>query len=135
LDSVLDVRKKIIEALAKALVETQKSGLLPQIVAPEISLERPQKTDYGDYASSLPLKLARACGLSPIVIAQHLAEAVVPFPELGAVTVAPPGFINFTFKNEWLSAQVGQILKTGADYGNIDLGRGSFKNRRGLREH
>jgi len=125
LDSVLDVRKKIIEALAKALVETQKSGLLPQIVAPEISLERPQKTDYGDYASSLPLKLARACGLSPIVIAQHLAEAVVPFPELGAVTVAPPGFINFTFKNEWLSAQVGQILKTGADYGNIDLGRGS----------
>jgi arginyl-tRNA synthetase len=125
LDIVLDVRNKIIEALAKALAETQKSGLLPQIVAPEITLERPQKTGYGDYASSLPLKLARACGLSPIVIAQHLAEAVVPFPELGAVTVAPPGFINFTFKNEWLSAQVGQILKTGADYGNIDLGHGS----------
>jgi arginyl-tRNA synthetase len=125
LDSVLDVRNKIIEALGKALEQTQKNGLLPQIVVPEIALERPQKTGYGDYASSLPLKLARACGLSPIVIAQHLAEAVVPFPELGAVTVAPPGFINFTFKNEWLSAQVGQILKTGVDYGNIDLGHGS----------
>lgn len=125
MDSVLDVRNKIIEALGKALEQTQKNGLLPQIVVPEIALERPQKTGYGDYASSLPLKLARACGLSPIVIAQHLAEAVVPFPELGAVTVAPPGFINFTFKNEWLSAQVGQILKTGVDYGNIDLGHGS----------
>ena len=39
--------------------------------------------------------------------------------------MAPPGFINFTLKSDWLTSQVGSILVTGDTYGNIDLGQSS----------
>jgi arginyl-tRNA synthetase len=38
--------------------------------------------------------------------------------------VAPPGFINFTFGNDWLTRQVSNILSSGDSYGNINLGQG-----------
>jgi arginyl-tRNA synthetase len=36
--------------------------------------------------------------------------------------VAPPGFINFTLKNDWLTRQVDAVLESGHTYGNIKLG-------------
>ena len=36
--------------------------------------------------------------------------------------MAPPGFINFTLKADWLTDQVDLILKAGESYGNIDIG-------------
>ncbi|HSW56809.1 MAG TPA: arginine--tRNA ligase, partial [Dehalococcoidales bacterium] len=40
------------------------------------------------------------------------------------VSVAAPGFINFTFKTDWLNEQVNSILETGDKVGDIDIGRG-----------
>jgi arginyl-tRNA synthetase len=39
--------------------------------------------------------------------------------------VAPPGFINFTLKSDWLTSQVDLILEAGDSYGNIEVGQGS----------
>jgi arginyl-tRNA synthetase len=39
--------------------------------------------------------------------------------------VAPPGFINFTLKSDWLTGRVASILEAGEAYGNIELGQGS----------
>jgi len=46
-------------------------------------------------------------------------------PEIESMTVAPPGFINFTIKNDWLARQVETILQAEESFGNIDLDRGS----------
>jgi len=35
--------------------------------------------------------------------------------------VAPPGFINFPLKNDWLTSQVNLILEAGDTFGNIEL--------------
>jgi len=43
---------------------------------------------------------------------------------VASLAVAPPGFINFTLKGDWLASQVDTILAAGDLYGNIDLGRG-----------
>ena len=88
-------------------------------------MERPPNPEYGDYASSLPLKLARATGLSPLAIANEVVGLTVLAPEVDSIAVAPPGFINFTLKSEWLTRQVDSILLDGDSYGNIDLGQGS----------
>jgi len=37
--------------------------------------------------------------------------------------VAPPGFINFSLKSDWLTSQVEAILDAGDRYGNIDAGK------------
>jgi arginyl-tRNA synthetase len=119
------VRPKLVELLTQAASQAQELGKLPSVTLPEVTIERPQDPEHGDYASSLPLKLARATGGSPLTIAEDLVGLMVPSPEIGGITVAPPGFINFTLKSDWLTRQVDAILLAGESYGNIDLGQGS----------
>ncbi len=92
---------------------------------PEVTVERPQNPEHGDYASSFPLKLARATGVSPLTIAEDIAGLIVPSPEIDSIAAAPPGFINFTLKSDWLTRQVDSILVAGDSYGNVNLGQGS----------
>jgi arginyl-tRNA synthetase len=119
------IRRRIIELLTRAANEAQKSGKLPSVALPEITIEHPQNPEHGDYASSFPLKLARTIGVNPLTIAQDVAALITPTPEIESITVAPPGFINFTLNNDWLTGQVDAILAAGESYGNIDLGKGS----------
>jgi arginyl-tRNA synthetase len=119
------IKQRIIELLAAAVSKAQESGQLPSVVVPEITIEHPQNPAHGDYASSLPLKLARATGTSPLAIAEALVGLIPSAPEIASVTVAPPGFINFTLKDAWLAQQVEAILSDGSSYGDIDLGQSS----------
>jgi arginyl-tRNA synthetase len=119
------IKQRIIELLAAAVSKAQESGKLPSVAVPEITIERPQNPAHGDYASSLSPKLARATGTSPLAIAEALAGLIPPAPEIASVTVAPPGFINFTLKDAWLAQQVEAILSDGESYGNIDFGQSS----------
>ncbi len=118
------LNETITELIKQAAIAAQQAGKLPELTLPEITIERPQNPEHGDYASSISLKLARAVGTSPLEIAREIAGFVKPSAEIESVTVAPPGFINFTLKNDWLTKQVDSILKHGNAYGNIDLGKG-----------
>jgi arginyl-tRNA synthetase len=118
------LKQTITELLTQAIVQAQQAGKLPAVTLPEIVVERPQNPEHGDYASSISLKLARAVGIKPLTIAGDVASFIAPSPEIAAVTVAPPGFINFTLKNEWLTGQLDSILESSETYGNIGLGNG-----------
>ncbi len=61
--------------------------------------------------------------MNPLTIANEIVDRIASASEIDNITVAPPGFINFTLKSDWLTSQVELILKTGNAYGNIDLGR------------
>ena len=119
------VKQKLVDLLKQAAVKAQESGKLPSLSLPDVVVEHPQKPEHGDYASSLPLKLARSTGLSPLAIANSIAEFIAPTPEIAHVAAAPPGFINFTLKSDWLTQQVSYILSAADSYGNIDMGQGS----------
>jgi arginyl-tRNA synthetase len=121
----LMIKQKLISMITQAASEAQQQGKLPSAVLPPVTVEHPQNPEYGDYASSLPLKLARATSLKPLAIAEEITRLMGTAPEVDTVTVAPPGFINFTLKNEWLTSQVAEILKADDTYGNSDLGQGS----------
>ena len=56
------LKQRLVELLAQAAHQAQESGKLPAVVLPEMNIEHPQNPEHGDYASSLPLKLARATG-------------------------------------------------------------------------
>ncbi len=119
------IRQRLIELLAQAAGRAQEVGRLPSVALPEITIEHPQNPEHGDYASSLPLKLARSTGVNPLAIAEEVVGLIATSPEISRVAVAPPGFINFTLSSSWLTGQVASILAAGDSYGNIDLGRGS----------
>jgi len=117
---LLTLKQKIIELLNDAVVAAQQAGKLPAVTLPEMTLEHPQDPAHGDYASSIPLKLARATRSNPMNIAGEMVSRITPTPEIAQVVVAPPGFINFTINNEWLTSQVASILEACDAYGNIE---------------
>ena len=122
---ILEIKQRLVELLTQAAASAQQSGKLPAVALPEVYIERPQNPEHGDYASSFPLKLARATGANPMTIADDLVGLMTPSPEVGSIVAAPPGFINFTLKSDWLTSQIESILLAGDTYGNIDHDRGS----------
>ena len=116
------LKQKLAKALEQAAIQSQQEGLLAFTIFPDVVIEHPQKTEHGDYASSLPLKLARSAELIPLEIAEKLVSFLPSLPEVSRVVIAPPGFINFILSPDWLTGQVEAILDARGSYGNIDLG-------------
>ena len=124
MDDILKVRQKLAELVNQAAIKAQASGKLPAVTLPEVSIERPQNPEHGDYASSYPLKLARATGVNPLSIANEMVSLMAEGHDVADIAVAAPGFINFTLKKDWLACQVDSILTAGETYGNNDAGKG-----------
>jgi arginyl-tRNA synthetase len=120
----LMLRKNLAACLEKAIIEAQHEGSLPFAALPDIVIEHPQNPEHGDFASGLSLKLSRAMEMSPLSIAERVAEHISPPPEVDKVVVAAPGFINFTLRGDWLAEQVETVLAFGDSYGDIDIGEG-----------
>lgn len=119
------LKYKLAQLLEQAVKKAQAQGQLPTIAIPEIVIERPQNPEHGDYASSLPLKIAKAARMEPMAIANSLAKLLTETKEIEKITVAAPGFINFTLTDKWLTEQVAEILREGANYGNLTIGKGT----------
>jgi arginyl-tRNA synthetase len=120
------IKHKLAKVLEQAARAAQQEGVLAATALPEIVVERPQNPEHGDYASSLPLKLARTTEKAPPAIAEKIIEFMPPLPEVSKIVVASPGFINFSLSTGWLTEQVAAILDAGDSYGNIDLGAGKL---------
>jgi len=118
------IKRKLAEVLEQAVTQAQQEGVLAVTTLPEVIVERPQNPEHGDYASSLPLKLARTADIAPPAIAEKILEFLPPLPEVAKIVVIAPGFINFNLSTDWLTQQVAVILDAGDSYGNIDLGGG-----------
>lgn len=119
-------KHKLAKTLQQAIAEAYRIGLISTTALPEVIIERPQNPEHGDYASSLPLKLAKATKLHPIALAEKIVELMPSLPEVARITVVSPGFINFSLSKDWLTKQVATILDTGESYGDIDIGNRKY---------
>ncbi len=119
------LKEKLAACLREAVLEAQQQGELVTTTLPEITVEHPQNPEHGDFASGLPLKLARGMRMSPMAIAERIYEHVSPPSEFDKVMIASPGFINFNLRDDWLCGQVTSILETGESYGASLSGKGS----------
>lgn len=118
------LKQELVSCLREAVAEAQRKGLLASTALPDVLIEHPQKPEHGDFASGLPLKLARVMKMPPMAIAEIVSAHIAPPPAVDRVLIAAPGFINFTLREGWLSTQVEAILAAGESYGAIDLGKG-----------
>jgi arginyl-tRNA synthetase len=117
------IRRALARCLQQAVLKAQQEGALAPAALPEVLIEHPQNPEHGDFASGLPLRLARAVRMSPMAIAEKVLEYIVPPPQIDKLWAAPPGFINFTLREGWLSSEVESILAAGEVYGDIELGQ------------
>jgi arginyl-tRNA synthetase len=110
--------------LQEAVARAQQEGALASTAPPEIVLEHPQNPEHGDFASGVPLKLARIMKMSPLMIAEKIIQYLTLPSEVDRAWIAAPGFINFTLRQDWIVKQVESILVAGDSYGNLELGEG-----------
>jgi arginyl-tRNA synthetase len=120
----MTLRNDITLRLEAAVAEAQKQGVLPQGELPDATVERPQNTDHGDFASSLPLRLAKAARKPPMEIAASLVPYVKIDEMVDSAWAAPPGFINFKLSVTWLQSQVEAVIRAADTFGNTDTGAG-----------
>jgi arginyl-tRNA synthetase len=107
-----------LEAAIRAAIERAiERGDLQAAVPDVISLERPKNRDHGDYATSIALQLAKAAGKSPREVAELLRDNLAALPEVSAVDIAGPGFINITLNRGSQAELVRTILSAPATYG------------------
>ena len=118
------LKDTIANALKAALERAQREGVISLAAVPDIEVERPNNPEHGDFATNLPLRLARAARANPLRLAEQIAERMDTGPEIAAVTPAPPGFINFRLSQEWLQKQVETVRAAGDAFGNAGAGAG-----------
>ena len=121
----MTIRDEIERMLRAGLAEAQRREMLPSAPAGELSVDRPQNPEHGDFSSSAPLKLARPMRMNPMDIAEKIASLIPAEGPVERVGAARPGFVNFVLKTEWLSRQVDVIREAGSSYGNVNIGAGS----------
>ena len=109
--------------LLKAFDSAMEKGDLPRTNISDAAIERPQNTDHGDFATSLPLKLASDMKMSPMVIAEILSRHLPKESIISASQVAPPGFLNLTLDPKWLFSQIHLIRNAKTAYGNLNLSK------------
>ena len=118
------VKDTVAAIVATALEQANRDGVINVDTAPDIEIERPNNPEHGDFATNLPLRLARAARANPMQLAQLIAERIQPGPEIAGVEAAPPGFINFKFSDQWLQGQVETVISAGDGFGSAEVGTG-----------
>ena len=89
------IRDLIVEKIERAVEEARREGVLPTDTVPPVAVEHPSNAQHGDFATSLPLRLARATRINPMKIAEDLVRFLPPGEEIEQAWAAAPGFINF----------------------------------------
>ena len=114
----------IVDMVTRSVEQARLDGFLQLETMPEVQLERPANPQHGDFATSLPLRLARATRINPLQLAEGLAKLISTGEQVERVVAAEPGFINFYLRDSWVQAQVEAVREAGPEYGNVDVGRG-----------
>ena len=119
-----NIRQHLESLVAAAVRGAIVAGDLPDAALPDVTLERPKDPANGDFASTLPLRLARAAMKPPLEIARAIVAHVPADPSIDPPAVAAPGFINIRLSTAFLQEQIERIIALGGAYANLRLGEG-----------
>ncbi len=114
----LSIRYEIADLVRRALDSAQASAALPQAEIDDLSIERPQKAENGDFSCSLAMKLARPMRMNPRAIGQAIIDSLPGSDLVGRVWLAGPGFVNFALDEGWLRSQVDAAAEAGERFGD-----------------
>ena len=115
--SSLTQSQALAAAISAAIGAAIERGDLVGTIPVTIPLERPKNRDHGDYATSVALQLAKPAGISPRAVAELLQSSLLALPEVSAVEIAGPGFINITMNRASQAELVSTILSSPTTYG------------------
>ena len=103
------MKARVINAVQKALERLAERWQLEEL--PAIIVEVPKNESFGDMATTVAMGLAPTLKQAPRKIAGEIVEKIKEVShDFEQVDIAGPGFINFTFKEEFFRSGVEKIL-------------------------
>jgi arginyl-tRNA synthetase len=90
---------------------------LERLAGAPVTLERPSRSEHGDYATNVALRLAPSNGRPPRELAERLAGEAAQLPDVERAEVAAPGFLNLFLTPAWYTNALAEILEAGEAYG------------------
>lgn len=119
----MQLTHQLAQTIEESIVDLQKANDLPAFEMPTVLVERPRLIDHGDYATSVPLQLAKLAQQKPLDIAQKIIGSMSVPDFVAKAEIAPPGFINFWVETTHLQNLILEILD-GNRFGTVSLGNG-----------
>lgn len=93
----------------------------------QVGVEHPQNPLWGDYSTNVALITTKDLGKAPVVVAKevlHWFQGLDLQEYFEDISVAGPGFINFTLSKNYLLAQAILVLKEADNFGASSVGGG-----------
>ena len=110
--------KDDLQSLLQRALQSLEGSLLPQPVDPNlVTLERTRDAAHGDFATNIAMRLAKAAGKPPRVIAEAIIAALPASALVTRAEVAGAGFINFFLAKDLYSRELVRVHEEGAGYG------------------
>ncbi len=93
-----------------------------EIKNPDVELDHPANPDFGDYSTSVALKLTKILKKNSFEIAEEIIKNLTKNKNIKKVDVLKPGFINFWISDVQLINQLTKVIQDGFDFPKYHLG-------------
>ena len=124
--NVFSYLNDVVQAEIKAL---QQAGSLPQdLDASRVAVDPPRDPAHGDLACNAAMMLAKPAGMKPRDLAELLAARLREHPQIAAVEIAGPGFLNLRLHEDYWRDHLRDVLAAGEAYGDSKMGGGEPVN-------
>jgi len=111
-----------MEAIRTAITHALTELDLPSV---DFSVEHPADVSHGDYATNVAMVLAKQVGKNPRELAEEIvAKLNGQIDTVAAISLAGPGFINFTLQRNFFTQTAQTILDDGVAWGTHDIWAG-----------
>jgi arginyl-tRNA synthetase len=80
-----------------------------EVAGGDVELERPNDASYGDFATNVALRTAKAVGRPPRELAEEIAGKLVGLDEVESAEVAGPGFVNLRLADAFFLEALAEI--------------------------
>lgn len=126
-------RNTIIKSVIKNIKDNIISALEPyniEITLDDFSLSPPKQESFGDLSSNIALLISKQMKENPLGVAEKIKAKLLNknIKNIDAITVSPPGFINFVIKQNFYQNNLKSIIQDKDDFGKDFKGKDKSAN-------
>ena len=126
-------RNTIIKSVIKNIKDNIISALEPyniEITLDDFSLSPPKQESFGDLSSNISLLISKQMKENPLGVAEKIKAELLNtnIKNIDAITVTPPGFINFVIKQNFYQNNLKSIIQDKDDFGKDFKGKDKSAN-------
>ncbi|MBI5127550.1 arginine--tRNA ligase [Candidatus Roizmanbacteria bacterium] len=110
------IKEQILKNLQKTLEKIGEKEV-------DIDLQPPTNADFGDYSTSMALKLTKLLKKNPVTIAEEIKNNFPKNDFIEKIDIIKPGFINFWIKPHQLLDYVQSVSTEKFDFPHFHLGK------------